>query len=184
MAKTLLLAFSLLSPQTGTVEQGTLTIALACTAVPTPTGSFRLTIANIAVDDTAVLLGTVLANGRWYELRDLTLIVKGPDQDAPAEYQYRSAGYPTGVAGRIDHWILPLPGGSAFSMTVSPRDFFSPLTSNRLANLPSAATVIVRLVGRPVTYDLNVDMTGLRNVRLWTGTATSLPLRVRDDCTD
>jgi hypothetical protein len=159
-----------------------LVISLQCRKAPEPTGGFRLTVENTGDDATAILLGMSLANGLWQELRELTLLVKRPQQEEMEEYQYRSRQFPAGVAGRIDHWILTLPGDSAYSMGLSPLDFFSPVRSIRLARLPSPAEVSVRLLGKPVTSDLNVDMAGVRTMRLWTGTVTSKSVKVPDDC--
>ena len=159
-----------------------LTVSIQCSKAPEPVGAFRLTIENSGSDVTAILLGMSLANGRWQELRDLTLLVKWPQQEQPEEFQYRSRRFPADVAGRIDHWILTLPSGSAYSMTLSPLDFFSPVRSVSLATLPSPSEISVRLVGKPVTYDLNIDMAGLRTMRLWTGTVNSKSVKVPDEC--
>ena len=159
-----------------------ITVSIQCRKAPEPTGAFRLTIENSGTDATALLLGMSLANGRWQELRELTLLVKWPQQEQPEEFQYRSRQFPAGVAGRIDHWILTLPSDSVYSMTLSPLDFFSPVRSVSLARLPMPSEISVRLAGKPVTYDLNVDMVGLRTMRLWTGTLTSKSIKIPDEC--
>ena len=158
-------------------------ISLECQEAPSPIGALRLTIRNEGVAPVGILLGRSLGNGEWYELRDLTLLVKRPGQDVE-EFEYRSRGFPTGVAGRMDHWILTLPSESSYSMTLSPRDFFSPRTSLSPTRLPSPAELSLRLLGRPVTYDLNPDMAGLRTMRLWTGTTTSNTVPVPTACRD
>jgi hypothetical protein len=126
-------------------------------------------------------LGRALANARYYQLRDLFLLVKSPDQEQQ-EYEYRPRGTPGAIAGPMDHWILPLPAGSAFTMSVSPIDFFSAARSIRPAGLPSSAEIAIRLEARSVSYDLMVDMAGQRRTRLWTGTAISKSVQVPQDC--
>ena len=67
-------------------------------------------------------------------------------------------------------------------MPLSPMDFRSTRTFSRLTRLPSPSEISVQMFGKPVTYDLNPLMPGLKNVRLWTGTVTSNSIAVPSDC--
>ena len=86
------------------------------------------------------------------------------------------------VAGNMDHWILPLPAGSAYTMSLAALDFISTRTFLRPLAVPQPAEVTIRLVGTPVTYDLNPEMAGLRHLRMWSGEVTSNAIRVPNDC--
>jgi hypothetical protein len=163
-------------PQSISVE-----VSVQCRAAPTP--DLRITIRNDSREDTAVLMGRALGNARYYHLRDLFLIVTIPNQEQQ-EYEYRPRGTPDAIAGPMDHWILPLPSGSAFTMSVLPIDFFSAARSIRPAGLPSAGEVAIRLEARSVSYDLMVDMAGQRRMQLWTGTAISRSVPVPQGCRD
>jgi hypothetical protein len=156
-------------------------VSVQCTAAPNLAPDLRITIRNDSRDDTAVLMGRALGNARYYQLRDLFLIVTIPNQEQQ-EYEYRPRGTPDAIAGPMDHWILPLPSGSAFTMFVLPIDFFSAARSIRPAGLPSAAEVAIRLEARSVSYDLMVDMAGQRRMQLWTGTAISKSAQVPREC--
>jgi hypothetical protein len=137
-------------------------------------GEVVLSIRNSGEVDTAVLLGIVIANGRWHVPRELMVELKRAGSSDIEELVYRS---PAGIAGRIDHWIVGLPVRSTFSLILRPIEFVSissapgPTAPNELA---------VRLTGRAVTSDLNPDMKGLQAWRLWTGTVTSNSVQLSD----
>ncbi len=157
-------------------------VSIACLAAAGAPPSLHLTVANDGDAPTTLLLGTSFANGRWYDLRDLTLLLTTARQADTEEFPYRSRQAPTAVAGRIDHWTVALPPNSSYSQNLELIDFFSPVRGVRLTEVPMSSQLVVRLVGRAVTADLNLDMTGLQAVRYWTGTATSTRLTIPDDC--
>jgi hypothetical protein len=133
-----------------------------------------LSIRNSGEVDTAVLLGIVIANGRWHVPRELMVELKRAGSPDIEQLVYRS---PAGIAGRIDHWIVGLPVRSTFTLTLRPTDFVS------ISSTPGLATpseLRARLTGRAITSDLNPDMTGLQAWRLWTGTVTSNSVQLSD----
>jgi hypothetical protein len=78
-----------------------------------------LTLANTSASDTAIVIGTVLANGQKYLIDRLTL--RATTQDGKREqYEYRPRDYPGVIAGRVDDWILALPARSSFVLPVEP----------------------------------------------------------------
>jgi hypothetical protein len=153
----------------GPVPQSDLSLALACGERP---GELILTIRNSGSSDTAILLGMAFANGRWYEPRELIVELTRSGNTAPEDLVYNGA---RSVAGRIDHWVVALPIGAAFALTLRPSDFIA-LTQPAPAAPPEELRI--RLTGRPVTSDLNVDMSGLKVWRLWTGSTRSNSVQV------
>jgi hypothetical protein len=151
--------------------QADLSLVLSCGEQP---GEVTLAIHNSDQGDTAVLLGIALANGRLYLPRELVVELRRNGNPAVEELVYRGSG---GIAGRIDHWVVTLPARATFTLALRAVDFIS--TSPAQAISP-AEELRVRLTGRPITSDLNVDMTGLKTWRVWTGSARSNALRVSD----
>lgn len=119
------------------------------------------TIRNIGTEDTAVIFGSALANGARYLIDGLTLQVKRPD-GVTQRYSYQPRDYPGVLGGRVDDWIVPLPAGAAYSVTVDVADFAVGFAS-RLETLPQPAQIALRLdVRKPKLSDLS-------NVKVWTG---------------
>ena len=133
-----------------------------------------LTIRNADQTDTAVLIGMALANGRWYQPRELVMELRRNGSPDVEELLYNGA---TNIAGRIDHWVVALPAGATYALTLRAAEFAS--TSATRAGTPPEE-LRVRLTGRPITSDLNVDMTGMKAWRLWTGSVSSNALRFSD----
>jgi len=119
-------------------------------------------------------MGIALANGRWYLPREVVVELRRSGNPEVEQLLYQT---PTGIAGRMDHWIVALPGRAKFTLTLRATDFIS--TSTARAVTPPEE-LRVRLTGRPITSDLNVDMTGMRTWRVWTGSASSNALRLSD----
>jgi hypothetical protein len=146
-------------------------LVLSCGEEP---GEVMLSIHNRDQTDRAILLGVSLANGRWYLPRELVVELGRNGNAEVEELVFRG---PSGIAGRMDHWVVPLPPRSAFILTLRPSDFIS--TSAAQAVSPPDELKI-RLTGRSITSDLSLDMTGMKAWRVWTGTAVSNPLRISD----
>jgi hypothetical protein len=165
----LLVALALV--QAPAAPEAALSLVLGCGE---QSGEVRLSIQNAGQTDTAVLLGIVLANGRWYLPRELVMELRRSGSQDVEELAYSG---PRDIAGRIDHWVVALPVGATFIVPLRAAEFVS--TSATRAVAPPE-DLRIRLAGRPITSDLNVDMTGVRAWRLWTGTVSSNALRLSD----
>jgi hypothetical protein len=133
-----------------------------------------LSIRNSGKADTAVLLGIVIANGRWHVPRELIVELERAGIPNTEQLIYRS---PAGIAGRIDHWIVGLPVRSTFTLILRPTDFVSISSTPGLA---APRELTARLTGRAITSELNADLKGLQAWRLWTGTVRSNSLQLSD----
>ena len=119
-------------------------------------------------------MGITLANGRWYLPRQLAIELSRAGSEETEPLVFRS---PTQIAGPMDHWVVALPAQAAFTLTIHSTDFTS--TSTRPGGT-RPDVLRVRLTGRPITSDLNPDMTGMQRLRLWTGQTDSNALRLSD----
>jgi hypothetical protein len=129
---------------------------------------------NPGPEDTAVLLGRVVAGARHLPQE---LMVEATIDQRTEQLAFRSAELPRSFASRMDHWVVELPVAATFMFTLRSGDFIS--TSG--PGLPQQPRELaVRLNGRPVTFDLNPDSAGMRQWRLWTGTAVSNRLRLAE----
>lgn len=82
----------------------------------------KVTLRNVGVADTAVALGSVLANGTKYLADNLGLDVR--TASGITRYRFSDPSVP-GVAGRIDTWVVPLPVASEYTMTLPLTHFWS-----------------------------------------------------------
>jgi hypothetical protein len=162
-----LLALTLM--QLAAPPQANLSLVLRCGEQP---GEVTLTIRNADQTDTAVLLGIALGNGRWYLPQALVVELKRNGSNEVEELLYQG---PAAIAGRIDHWIVPLPAAAAFSLRLRAADFFS---TSPATGVSPPEELSVRLTGRSITSDLNLDMVGMKTWQLWTGSARSNALRL------
>jgi hypothetical protein len=160
---------ALLFSQTERDPQPSISLRLNCGEQPS---EVVLSIRNTGEADTAVLLGIVIANGRWHAPRELVVEIKRADTPDNEELVYRT---PAGIAGRIDHWIVGLPVRSTFMLSLHPMEFVS---TSSIPNSAPPVELTVRLTGRSVTSDLNLDMKGLQAWRVWTGSVTSNSLQL------
>jgi hypothetical protein len=137
-------------------------------------GEVRLDVHNPDQSDTAVLLGIALANGRWYLPRELVVELRRSGSSDVEDLSYQS---PSNIAGRMDHWVVALPGQATFGLTLRAADF---IATSPPGSASPPEELRVRLAGRPITSDLNIDMPGMKMWRVWTGSAISNALRLSD----
>jgi hypothetical protein len=137
----------------------------------------QVTMRNISDNDTAVLLGHVLANGKWYVPRNLTVEITRSGTGQVETLTYHPVDLPGVIAGRVDHWVMPLPSQSSLALMLRAMDFVS--ITRRFTPGP-ADQLRVRFTGQPITGTLNPDMGGVRHWRVWTGTLESNALRLGD----
>jgi hypothetical protein len=154
-------------------QVGSVVLSLECR------GPDRLEVAirNVGTDDTALLLGAVLGNGKKYMLNDLRLLVNSTTEP-PSEHWYWPRNYPSAIGGRLDEWIEPLPARASYVMSVTPGDFLGDSigAKRRLDVLPRRAEMWLRLIVREPREQ------GIRLLTYWTGTLVSNRIRFPEDC--
>ena len=152
-----------------------LRLILTCEKLPLP--SLRLTLENVSDASTAAVIGAIIGNYRIYSPDGLLLTIRRPgDSDTSVGLTDRSVG---AIGGRVDQWLLALPAGSAFSMTLPLRRF------GAAEQLARPADIQLRLTTRSLSEkDLSSGLSDQRFIPLWMGDVTSNWLRFPDYCTE
>ena len=161
-------------------QQTPISVVLACE----DSQRFTVSIHNGGTTDTAVIFGLVLANGSKYLVEDMTMQVTTDSGRLVEHYKYNPRHYPAGIAGRADDWIVPLPVGASYSLTLTAADFLVGATYERRDSFPPDALLSLRLAIRGPTERPNLDVTGLRLFRVWKGSAmlTSNEIAISERC--
>jgi hypothetical protein len=137
-----------------------LRLVLACEEASTPT--FRLTMQNVSVAPAAAVIGTVIANDKWYVLDHLSSTVSrrgAPD----ISFDYSDPSMPPAIAARLDAWLIQLPAGASYSVV-------APITG-RSGWFSKPAQVHASLTTE--TTGMYRSMESLRLLHPWVGTLTS-----------
>jgi hypothetical protein len=134
------------------------------------------TIQNVGLEDTALIFGSVLANGRKYLIAGLKLQTELPD-GREDQYDYRPDDYPVRIGGRVDDWIVPLPTGASYVMQATASQFLSK-AHGRLSAWPKAAQISLRLPIRTPNPNQPTDVVGLKLFRVWRGTDALISNRI------
>lgn len=151
---------------------GSVSLAVECEGGPAAT-RLTFTFKNTGGEDTALLLGAVLGNGRTYLLNGLVLHIRESRDQQLNRYEYWPRYYPTGgMGGGVGEWIQPIPVHGSFTMTADAEEFM-----RRFRRSPYfAGELFLELeVKQPQT-------TGLRVLTLFTGTLRSNQIRVPEQC--
>jgi len=132
---------------------------------------FRVALRNVADHDLILNLGFVLANGRWQYPNAVALTIV----DALGKARHFDLIGPGAVAGRIDPLIVPLPAGSAFSLSVDLDKYWAAELKEFEYKLGRGSyTVEARFRGKSVSsQEANLDAKGIALMPYWTGTVTS-----------
>jgi hypothetical protein len=85
--------------------------------------TIRFDITNVGSEDTALPLGSALANGRKYMIDNLNLRMK-PTNGNGTDYHYWPHDYPVAIGGRLDPWFQALPAGATYGMSAKLEDFW------------------------------------------------------------
>jgi hypothetical protein len=92
-----------------------LRLAVGCSRAPDP--SFLISTRNVGAEPTGVVIGRVIANDKQYALGELVAAVR-LDGGRPVDLKFIDLSLPAALSARLDPWLVHLPPGSAYSMTV------------------------------------------------------------------
>jgi hypothetical protein len=159
----LLAALALLPVSSAHAQPQPITLTAAC-----QDARMTVTIRNAGSEDTALMIGAVLANGRKYLVGELRLSATFPDGHVSG-YTYSPADYPAAIGGRLDPWILTLPAGVSYVMPVTPAQFRTS-AMGRLAGWPNPGRVSFTLgLMDPGREKISPDRAGLSLMKVWHG---------------
>ena len=100
-------------------ESPPVTFTLECV----DSATIRFEITNAGTTDTALPLGSALANGRIYMIDNLNLRMK-PTNGNGTDYNYWPRHYPVAFGGRLDRWFQAFPAGTSYRMSAKLEDFW------------------------------------------------------------
>ena len=100
-------------------ESPPVTLTLECV----DSSTIRFEITNVGTTDTALPLGSALANGRKYMIDKLNLRMK-PTNGNGTDYHYSPRDYRSVTGGRFDQWFQAFPAGASYRMSAKLEDFF------------------------------------------------------------
>ena len=140
-------------------ESPPVTLRLECVDSET----IRFEITNVGTTDTALPLGSGLANGRKYLINGLNLRMK-PSNGNGTDYNFWPRHYPVAIGGRLDQWFQAFPPGASYRMSAKLEDFWG---FNRLDRFPQGIELSLRWTMFAETPK------SLFPLVYWTGTLTS-----------
>jgi hypothetical protein len=140
--------------------------------------ALRLSLLNGGQADTALVIGTSIGNGRRYVASSVVIEVKR-SSDGPVE-EYRVGGGLPRIAGRIDPWIVPLPVGSEFSLSLPTANVLSKQGAS--LNLRSGEIIIRAAIVRHSNDRSDGEMVGPGLVKVFAGRLQSAWLRAPSEC--
>jgi len=133
---------------------------------------FRFILENVSTEPTAAVIGTILGNDKKYLPGPLGFTLRRAGE-ADVNFDWFDPSV-VGISGRIDPWVIPLPAGASYSVTV--------VIPNGFRHLFFApADVRLRMTTREIANP-NGDLQGLRFIHVWIGTLTSDWIHVPESC--
>jgi hypothetical protein len=157
----------------GAVNSG---LRMAISLVPPTTEllegpEFYIGIENVGNNDAMVNLGHMISNGKVMFPEAVRLFLTDR-QGSTRELQYFDRRY-SGVAGRVDDFIVALPAGSVYMIRVSMDRYWSPSTKEWGLKLASGRYQIQARFEGQGARSLNLDTPGIALLNFWKGTLRS-----------
>lgn len=145
-------------------------LELACSQDGDESVDLLVTLVNASDEHMAVPMGVRLGNGRSYLATSLVVEAKSGQSNAFQRFEFLFGH----IAGRSDPWVVPLPAGSKYTITVDLSDFYSSEGHGRLSDLAFPVDVVLRLESRQIP-----DIAFLEG---YIGTVRSSQIAVPRDC--
>jgi len=135
-----------------------------------------VTLRNDTTEDRALVMGSV-----WQgHYTPYSFAVVASLKDKTTRFPLLPASSPTIVPGPVDKWLLPLKGGSTYSLSLPDADFVDPYRRDplRLSAVTEDVDIRVILENESRLTDADVEL----RWNLWMGTITSNSLTIPRDC--
>lgn len=135
---------------------------------------FRITLMNSGSKDLVLNIGMLIANGNRQYASAVELLLTDPKGKT---WKF-PAGDPGSIGGRVDPFILPLPGGAKFSfpLNLDVDRAFRAVTAD--AKLAGTCTIKARFSGEGVSHsEANLDSKGVALMPYWIGSVESNEVR-------
>lgn len=136
---------------------------------------FRVELRDAGETDLVLNLGFMLANGKKQYPNAIILNLTDA-QGTSRRLDLKGAGF---VAGRLDPFIVPVPVGATFSISVDLDNYWAAASKEfEYKPKPGIYSLDAEFTGRGVSQQqANLDVKGIALMPYWTGTVTSNQLR-------
>ncbi len=152
-------------------QAGSVGVVLTC-RVSADAIELRAALRNVGKSDTAIALGSVLANGKKYLADAVSADIS--NAGGTTRFRYGDPTVPI-VAGRVDPWVITLPVDSKFVLEWPLSHFWT--HGMLLSDEPQPYDVRIDVVARSVPRAF-----GIPDFKLFVGEFRSAWIRVPDDC--
>jgi len=152
-----------------------LVLELSSDATSADAPALRATLRNTGDDDTAVVAGMTLANGKVYLATNFRVHVSRGQGQENEEFRFVNPRY-AAIAGRVDPWVVPLPRGSSYTLTL-PASHFMSKTSFKPLDVTNAGLEMRMVFDSTPIAERSGDLAGLRLLKVWTGRIASAAVR-------
>jgi len=139
--------------------------------------NLQLTLGNVGDHDITLNLGIMLANGK-VQLPDRVGIKFTDAMGKTRVFKFGDLKYGV-IAGRVDHYLVPLRVGSTYTLQLRLDQFWCQETKEFSIPLLSGDNYLTaEFEGRAATM-VNGDMPGIKLMKFWLGKVDSNTLRLR-----
>ncbi|HEX3146311.1 MAG TPA: hypothetical protein VHQ64_20215 [Pyrinomonadaceae bacterium] len=133
--------------------------------------NLQLTLGNVGDHDITVNLGIMLANGK-VQLPDRVMIKFTDAQGKARVFKFSDFKYGA-IAGRVDHYLVPLRVGSTYTLQLRLDQFWCQETKEfSIPLLAGENRLTAQFQGTSATQ-VNLDMGGVALMNFWLGKAES-----------
>ncbi|HZS45950.1 MAG TPA: hypothetical protein VFC63_12675 [Blastocatellia bacterium] len=168
---------SLLERQQSPTSVGGLQLAVSTVDInKTDVPQFQIAFHNDGENDIVLDLGTMLANGKVLLPYKISLNLTDASGKT-RKLTFFDKRYPV-VAGRVDDYIVPLRGGSTYTVRVGLDQFISQETNEYELKLPKGKSQIVAMFEGGEANGVNLDTQGIKLMNLWRGSVQSNTLTI------
>jgi len=137
----------------------------------------ELEFRNVGERDVALNLGVMMANGK-VQLPNRIAIKFTDAQGKTRLFKFADKRYPS-VSGRLDDYVLPLRAGSAYTLQLTPDQFWCQETKEFSIPLLYGNNYLTAQFEGTGAHAVNLDMPGIKLMSFWLGNVESNILAMR-----
>jgi hypothetical protein len=146
-------------------------LQMSLSALEPDDSSLQLAFRNVGDHDVTLNLGSMLANGK-VQLPNYISLNLADAEGKMRLFQFADKKH-SGVAGRLDDYVVPLRVGSMYTLTLKLDEFWCPDTSEfEIKLLPGKNRLTAQFEGSGAKL-INLDMPGMKLMNFWLGKVES-----------
>lgn len=129
--------------------------------------NLELAFGNVGDHDVTLNLGVMMANGK-VQLTDRIALNLTDAQGNTRLFKFGDKRYP-GVFGRLDHYVVPLPVGSMYTLQLRLDQFWCQETQEFSIPLAPGKNLLTAQFDGTGANAVNLDMAGIKLMNFWVG---------------